>query len=101
MCCMIGYPSYAVVAVSYGGGGGIDRIKRHRLSVDAGDGFEDVEKETVIEDIESGDKHFTLTLEQQEVEAEMVHVVEISDRRYIRTDRNRSDDDNLGDLPEY
>lgn len=98
---MIGYPSYAIVAVSYDDHGGIKSIKRHRLDVDTVDGFEDVSKESVIEDIEAGKKHFTLNLDRKEVDAEMVHVVNLGGKKFVQTDNNDSENDNLGGLPEY
>lgn len=60
------------------------------------------EKDKVVKMIESGKDFFTGKERGTElIKKEKIHVLPINGEKFIRTDRNETPEDNLGELPEF
>ncbi len=57
----------------------------------------------VVSSIESGDSFITILKSEDGKwkRGEDVHIIEVKGEKYIRTDKNEIEKDNLGDLPEF
>lgn len=59
-------------------------------------------RERVISEIEAGSSFVTMTKRDEKwVRGQYVHLVRVNGVKYIRTDRNETESDNLGDLPRF
>lgn len=84
------------------------RIVKVRVFPDLGDGLGSPEvwlRSQVVTALENNKTFVTTPPSRNEpgkvVRGEDVHVVEINGTKYIRTDRNQTTSDNLGNLPDF
>lgn len=100
---MVRWASYAIVGVKYNHRHSqIDIVKR-RPDLDSELGDETIERrEEIIRDINDGYTHVTAYRENGKwIEGEAVNVVTLGGVDFIRTGRNNTRSDNLGNLPEF
>lgn len=98
------WADYCISAVQYDA----DRnhIEEVEVREDKGDTLGEASKwkrETVASSIKDG-KTFVTILKGSNgkwEKGEDVHAIEINNKEYIRTDANKEESDNLGDLPEF
>lgn len=56
----------------------------------------------VVSSIEDDNTFITVIKEDKEwKKGEDVHIIEVNDEKYMRTDNNETEEDNLGKLPEF
>jgi hypothetical protein len=97
------WADYLISAVRYDGDNShIIKVKTH---VDTGDGVDkpfEEKRETVISKLKNGKEYCTIIKKDGNWKrGQMVHIVQVKGNEYIRTDKNETDKDNLGSLPEF
>ena len=101
---MAKWADYCISAVRY------DDEKTHivrvRVHVDNGDTIADAKewtRQSVVSSLEDGKSFVTITKSSDGKwkKGEDVHIIEVKGKKYIRTDANKRESDNLGKLPEF
>lgn len=73
--------------------------------VDSGNGLKNPfkeKREDVIAKLKKGKKYCTIIRKNGNwKKGQMVHIVLVKEKEYIRTDKNETEKDNLGSLPEF
>lgn len=101
---MAKWADYGISAVRY------DKERKHiqkvKVHEDNGDTFGQPSEETrsaVVSSIESGKTYVTIltSTDKKWTKGEDVHIVTIEKKKYLRTDANETEEDNLGELPEF
>ena len=80
-------------------------IIKVKTYIDTGDGLKDSyieSRNTVISKLKKGKEYCTIRKKNGNwTKGEKVHKVVVNDKEYIRTDKNETEKDNLGNLPEF
>jgi hypothetical protein len=102
--CMAKWADYSIVAVKRGRDG--SSIAEVKVFPDNGETFgaaQFANRQEVINAIGRGTTFVTAYMKQDQkwYRGADVHVVEVEWQKYIRTDKNATKADNLGNLPEY
>lgn len=97
------WADYCISAVSYSEDP--KHIKEAKVHEDRGDGIGPGEiwsRSQIVSSIESGYSFITIlkTEDDKWKRGEDVHIIEVKGKKYIRTDKNEIEEDNLGELPE-
>ncbi len=97
------WADYCISAVSYSGEP--KHIKEAKVHEDRGDTIGSGEiwsRFKIVLNIESGHSFTTIlrTEDEKWERGEDVHIIEVKGKKYIRTDKNEIEEDNLGELPE-
>ncbi|MBU0710661.1 DUF3892 domain-containing protein [bacterium] len=101
---MAKWADYCISAVKY------DSEKKHiekvKVHKDLGDTIEAPSEWTrtkVVETIEKGSSFITITTNDKGnwKKGEDVHIITVKGKKYLRTDNNETEEDNLGNLPEF
>lgn len=101
---MTSWGDYAVTAVQYNyDETEIKQVKRRDVGEDALSSATTIDRSTVVSDIESGTDYTTALKKDNGKWAlgEEIHVVKINGEKFIRTDQNETEEDNLEDLPTF
>lgn len=98
------WADYCISAVRYSDAP--RHIIRAKVHEDKGDTIGEAEEWTrleIVKKIENGRTFVTIfkTENGKWRKGEDVHVIEIRGKKYIRTDKNEIEEDNLGSLPEF
>lgn len=102
---MSGWGDYAITAVRYNNDETrIDQVKRREVEPEALTSAEKVDRSTVVADIEAGNEYTTAIWNEDSENwslGDEIHVLEVNGGKFIRTDQNETEEDNLGDLPTF
>ena len=98
------WADYCISAVTYSEDP--KHIKEAKVHEDRGDTIEPSKiwsRSEIVSNIESGHSFITIlrTEDEKWKRGEDVHIIEVKGEKYIRTDKNEIEEDNLGDLPEF
>ena len=101
---MAKWADYLISAVKYDSDHEkIISVKTHEDKGDTvGDSYIEI-RSKVVSNIENGYSYCTIlkTNDKKWKKGEDIHIVKIDDEKFIRTDRNETKKDNLGNLPEF
>lgn len=101
---MASWGDYAITAVRYNHDDTrIKKVERKEVT-DILTNTEKVSRSKVVESIESGHDHTTAIKNPKTGKwslGDEVHILEIHGEKFIRTDQNNTEEDNLGDLPTF
>jgi len=101
---MTSWGDYAVTAVQYNHDETeIKQVERYEVGESSLLNKTTVGRATVVADIESGSDYTTALKNDNDKWSlgEEIHVLEINGEKYIRTDQNNTEEDNLEDLPTF
>ena len=77
-------------------------VKRHADNGKTHGKEEEVDRLTVVSDLRNGKSYVTVKKSEGGFDrGEDVRTIKIGDEYFIRTDKNETDKDNLGELPEF
>ena len=81
----------------------IDQVKVH---VDKGDNLSSATTEKrswVVDKIESGKTFITVTTNKEGdfLKGQEIHIIKVNGKKFLRTDQNSTENDNLENLPEF
>ena len=97
------WADYCISAVSYTEDP--KHISKAKVHKDKGEEIgtgETWNRSQIVSSIESGDSFITIYKSDNKWKrGNDVHIIEVKGKKYIRTDRNATEEDNLGDLPEF
>jgi len=80
----------------------IDKVRSHKDEGDNVGTGEETTREDIVRKIKEGKTFVTIYKSNDKwKKGEDVRIVDIDGQEYIRTDRNRTKKDNLGELPEF
>jgi hypothetical protein len=99
------WADYLISAVQYNAAGThIDKVRRHPDDGDAVGSSTDVLRSSVVSQLEAGTTFATITRDSTNskwVRGADVEVITVDGEKYIRTDRDKTKKDNLGQLPRF
>ncbi|MBD3375764.1 DUF3892 domain-containing protein [candidate division KSB1 bacterium] len=81
----------------------IDKVKVHEDKEDSIGSASEWTRSSVASKIDSGNTFVTITKNSDDKwnKGEDVHIIKVNEKKYIRTDANKKESDNLGDLPTF
>lgn len=100
---MTKWADWLISAVSYDDDHSeIKKVKRHRDNGESVGSAEITYRWEVVSDIEDRITYCTIYMRNDKWQkGEDVRVIEVNNKKYIRTDANKTEKDNLGELPEF
>lgn len=102
---MSGWGDYAITAVRYNHDDTrIKQVKQKEVTPDKLTNTKKVDRSTVVAGIERGDDYTTAIKNEDSGKwtlGDEVHVLEVNGEKFIRTDQNSTNEDNLGGLPTF
>ncbi|QLH79803.1 DUF3892 domain-containing protein [Halosimplex rubrum] len=102
---MTEWGDYAITAVQYNyDDSRIKQVKRKEVKPDVLANTETVDRSTVVGGIETGDDYTTAIKNEETGKwslGDEIHVLEVHGQKFIRTDQNNTEEDNLGGLPTF
>lgn len=97
------WADYLISAVQYDyAGTHIAKVRRHPDNGDSVGNSTEVLRSSVVSQLEAGTTFSTITMVgTQWILGASVEVITVGGEKYIRTDRDKTTKDNLGDLPRF
>lgn len=81
----------------------IDKVKTHEDEGDEVGSFYEEKRETVISNLKKGKTYMTILKNKEGKwnKGASVEIIRVNNKEFIRTDKNQTESDNLGELPEF